>query len=40
MINVDKDPRLKELGFELLIPVHDELIGQCPVENAEEVSKI
>ena len=40
MINVDKDPRLKELGFELLIPVHDELIGQCPEENAEEVSKI
>lgn len=40
MINVDKNPRLKELGFELLIPVHDELIGQCPKENAEEVSKI
>ena len=40
MINVDKDVRLKALGFELLITVHDELIGQCPEENAEAVAEI
>lgn len=36
MILVGNDQRLKELGFRLLIPVHDELIGECPEENAKE----
>ena len=36
MILVGNDERLKELGFKLLIPVHDELIGECPIENAKE----
>ena len=40
MIAIDKDSRLNELGFELLLTVHDEVIGQCPAENAEEVAKI
>ena len=39
MIAVGKDKRLKELGFKLLIPVHDELIGECPKETAEECKK-
>ena len=39
MIKVGKDERLKELGFRLLIPVHDELIGECPIENAKECSE-
>lgn len=33
---VGKDPQLKEWGFRLLIPVHDELIGECPEENAKK----
>lgn len=33
MIKVGNDERLKELGFRLLIPVHDELIAECPEEN-------
>lgn len=36
MILVGNDERLKELGFRLLIPVHDELIAECPIENAKE----
>ena len=36
MILVGNDKRLKELGFRLLIPVHDELIAECPIENALE----
>ena len=36
MIKVGNDKRLKELGFRLLIPVHDELIAECPLENAKE----
>lgn len=40
MIKIFNDQRLKELGFRILIPVHDELLGECPVENAEEVAKL
>lgn len=36
MILVGNDQRLKELGFKLLIPVHDELIAECPEENMKE----
>lgn len=39
MIDIENDPELNRLGFELLIPVHDEVIGQCPEENAEAVAK-
>lgn len=39
MIAVGKDPILKELGFRLLIPVHDELIAECPKQNAKECSE-
>ena len=40
MILVGNNKRLKELGFRLLIPVHDELIGECPIENAVECKKL
>ena len=40
MILVGEDKRLKELGFKLLIPVHDELIAECPIENAAECKKL
>ena len=40
MINVHNNERLKELGFKLLIAVHDELIGECPEENKEECKKL
>lgn len=39
MILVGNDQRLKDLGFKLLLAVHDELIGECPRENAKEVSE-
>lgn len=39
MILVGNDERLKELGFRLLIPVHDELIAECPEENLQECSE-
>lgn len=39
MILVGNDARLKELGFRLLIPVHDELIAECPEENVKECSE-
>lgn len=36
MIKVGNDQRLKELGFRLLVPIHDELLAECPIENAKE----
>ena len=39
MILVGNDKRLKELNFRLLLAVHDELIGECPIENAKECSE-
>lgn len=40
MIKLHNNDRLKELGFRLLIPVHDELIAECPKENAKECSEL
>lgn len=34
------DQRLKDLGFKILITVHDEIIGECPVENAQKAAEI
>ena len=39
MILLGNDQRLKELGFRMLIPVHDELIAECPEENVKECSQ-
>lgn len=36
MIAVDRDPLLQELNFQLLLQVHDELVGSAPEEHAQE----
>ena len=38
MISIDRDKEMQDLGFKLLIGVHDELIGECPRENGEKVA--
>lgn len=40
MVKIFNDKRLLDLGFRILIPVHDELLGECPIENAEECAKL
>ena len=40
MIDIYNNEELKRLGFKLLIPIHDELLGECPSENAEKVEKL
>lgn len=40
MIDMSNNERLKELGFKLLIPVHDEVVCECPRENAKECSEL
>lgn len=39
MVAIFNDEEMNDLGFRLLIPVHDELLGECPIENAERVSE-
>lgn len=36
MIAIYNDPQLREWGYRMLIPVHDEIIGECPEENAKK----
>ena len=38
MNKIHRDQILKDLGFTLLIGVHDELIGECPKENTDAVA--
>jgi len=40
MIELNSDEELKRLGFRLLIPVHDEVIAECPEENVVEVKQL
>lgn len=40
MIRLNDNEQLKKLGFRLLIPVHDEIIAECPEENAKECSEL
>ena len=39
MNKIYRDPILDQLKFKLLIGVHDELIGECPKENADKVAE-
>ena len=34
IVRIDQDIRLRDLGFHALITVHDEIIGECPRDNA------
>ena len=40
MIELQANERLTELGFRILIPVHDEIIAECPEENAKECAQL
>lgn len=39
LIEIGKDKRLKELGFKLLLVIHDEVIGECPIEHKDECAE-
>jgi len=40
MVAIGQNEELKELGFRLLLTVHDELIGESPVETAKRCGEI
>ena len=35
-IEIYNNKRLRELGFKLLVPIHDEYLAECPIEHAKE----
>src|SRR3712207_8846495 len=37
---VEANERLKELGYRMVIQVHDEIVGVCPKENKDEAMAI
>ena len=40
MIKLGTNKELKELGFKMLFPVHDEVIAQCPFENRKRCAEL
>ena len=40
MIELHKNEELKALGFRMLVPVHDEVICECPEENIKRCSEL
>ena len=40
MIKLYENERLNELGFRILITIHDEILAECPKENAKECSEL
>ena len=40
MIALFANQELKDLGFKMLIPVHDEIIAECPVENSARCAEL
>ena len=40
MIKLDRSEELKALGFRMLVPIHDEILGECPEENAKKCAEL
>ena len=39
MVDIYNDDEMRRLGYKLLLTVHDEVIGECPLRNAEKVAE-
>lgn len=40
MILIGQNEELKQLGFRMLFPVHDEIIAECPFENRKRCGEL
>lgn len=40
MIELYNNQELRDLGFKMLIPIHDEILAECPKENAKRCGKL
>ena len=35
-----ENQELRDLGFHMLVPIHDEILAECPIENAKRCSEL
>lgn len=40
IVRINEDEELRDLGFQMLVPVHDEILGQCPLANAKKCKEL
>lgn len=40
IVAISRNQKLKELGFNMIVPIHDEIIAQCPYANIQECKKL
>lgn len=40
IVAINKNERLKELKFNMLVPIHDEILAQCPLANIKECKEL
>ena len=40
MLLIGQNEELKQLGFRMKFPVHDEIIGECPFENRKRCGEL
>ena len=40
IVAISKNVELKKLGFNMIVPIHDEIIAQCPLANIRECKKL
>lgn len=40
MLKIATNKEMRELGFRQLFPVHDEIIGECPIENKDRCAEL
>ena len=40
LVAINRNTKLKELGFSTITPIHDEILGQCPLANVKECKEL
>ena len=40
MIELEDNQELRDLGFKILVPIHDEILAKCPEKNAKKCAKL
>ena len=40
LVQLDKDEELKALGYNIVTQIYDDIVGECPIENAEQCKNL
>lgn len=40
IVKINEDEKLRELGFHMIVPIHDEILGMAPLANAKECKEL